>query len=230
MIAFILFLMIPQVSAVLGRAEEKLNFPTKETPSEEDVITPNSYYPSELSSYIIPGDTPLDKIGKFFRYFDPSYLNFTDGAKVTFTSFLFDFQGTNYVQNELVSIIKNNFTAWDDQEPSIEIGKSSCIRCIPCPSGYCEPSPQCVAPLWICTPCSDPPQDYIDNYWFDDTCIPYDQINRLTTCFNQGRPLIVFDRNIVWNPSKLKVRVFWYEETENFILHIYPIISVCGVY
>lgn len=203
--AFLLSFFVPQLQDAFARIAAQLKFPTVENPSQEDVIKTGSTYSSQVSLYIDMSDTPIDKLGKFFRYFDSGYLNYSPQTNVIyFREFIFDFQDSQYTMDDLVNTINSSFMSWSDAQQSIKIGSITCNQF----AGNDR-----------------------EQYYSDDSCIPYSFVNDLRSCYNGGKVLTVLDRSLNYNHlSQLKVRVFWYQETgSDNIIHVYPIVSICEV-
>ena len=171
----------------------------EETSTEEETISSPTY--SGLYAYIEETDTTLDIIGKFFRYFNPDYLSrLASTNKRLFTEFVFD--TNNYPSNYndeviLLQYVVENFTRWTDSSSNYEFSDSNCN------AQY--------------TDGQDASLNYNNGCWTDV------YTDKLSKC----KMAVVTDPTPSQNIIKLKIRVGWYEEKVNDIIHVYPLITIC---
>jgi len=108
---------LPQILALMGRAEEQISPPTEET--QEDLGETQG-----RSLDIISSDPPEIIMYKLFRNFDPSFFNEKNDPKIMYYPFILDLKGIEFDEGsgDLIDMLKEGIKNFSDYDNFYQIG------------------------------------------------------------------------------------------------------------
>lgn len=210
MILVVLTIFVPQAQSLFPRIVEFFKPPGAEVPQPEIEITISP----TLSQYIESGDTPLIKIKKLFKYFDPNYAKKEiSNNKWIFNVFIIDLEDEKYYKSQLFDAINESIRDWDNLNYKIpddfRIGEY-----------YTEAD-------FL---------HYSDDCWDNQLTKNLEKLKKgeIKESDQYGRLVpvqgyIYFHSFMGTFTEKIKVRIGWYIDKDDTNI-IYPIITVCDNY